>query len=149
MDFFGFKKPLRPGRARMPGSSTATVVATILISTSSSLGVGLATCLSLSTSGDPNFVYTIAFMSIPPRLFWFDAKKFCLTIDSSTCLGLTRLTEINCIPTSRTFFSNPCNPAWSITGPVNSVSPLSSRVIIMPSNQSAHWSPRWPLILIS
>ena len=41
----------------------------VLINTSLSLGVGLATSFSLRTSGDPNFVYTIAFISIPPRLF--------------------------------------------------------------------------------
>ena len=36
-----------------------------------SLGVGLATSLSLRTSGGPYFVYTIAFIRIPPDLSGF------------------------------------------------------------------------------
>src|SRR4030065_443704 len=49
--------------------------------------------------------------------------------------GSTRLIETKGIPTSRTFFSNPNNAAWSTTGPVNSISPSSSSMMVRPSNQ--------------
>src|SRR5215213_10115223 len=48
------------------------------------------------------------------------------------------MAEISGIPRSRTFLSNPCNAAWSTTGPVKSVSPLYSRVIVRPPNQFVH-----------
>ena len=44
--------------------------------------------------------------------------------------GSTGLTEINGKPKSRTFFSNPCSAAWSITEPVSSVLPSSSSVMV-------------------
>ena len=52
--------------------------------------------------------------------------------------GLTRVVKIKGIPGSRPFLSNPCNAAWSITGPVKSVSPPSSRVMARTPNQSLH-----------
>jgi hypothetical protein len=56
---------------RILASAAFAVAANILMSTSLSLGTGLATSLNLRKSGDPYFVHTIAFICIPPNLLSF------------------------------------------------------------------------------
>src|SRR5919107_1602489 len=71
-------------------------------------------------------------------IFGSPLSTHCFTSDVFTQGGLTRTAEIKGIPRSRTFRSKPCSAAWSATGPVKSVSPSPSGVIVRPSNHPDH-----------
>ena len=51
-------------------------------------------------------------------------------------------------PKSRILMSTPCRAVWSTIGPERMVSPLSTRVMVNPSNQSDHSLSRCPLTVI-
>src|SRR4051812_49607593 len=63
-------KPTGICRLRTRQSPDVTVVASVLIRTSLSLGVGFASSFNSTTSGGPYRSYTIAFIRRPPRLLY-------------------------------------------------------------------------------
>ena len=64
-----------------------------------------------------------------------------LTFDASAWPGSTGQTETNGMPRSRTFLSNPCNAAWSITGPVK------KRIAVFFQRDGQTFKPVCPLII--
>src|SRR6266700_2977820 len=55
-----------------------------------------------------------------------------------------RVSERRGRPKSRILMSTPCRAVWSTTGPERMVSPLSTMVMVNPSNHSDHSLSRYP-----